>query len=76
MNQSFSSASRVLIVSAAVIIVIAGLKQAAPLIVPFLLAVFIAVISFPLMSKLQFIGLAKGLALTLVVALVLAIGVA
>lgn len=76
MNQSFSSASRMLIVSAAVIIVIAGLKQAAPLIVPFLLAVFIAVISFPLMSKLQFIGLAKGLALTLVVVLVLAIGVA
>ncbi|PCJ84553.1 MAG: hypothetical protein COA54_13350 [Thiotrichaceae bacterium] len=75
MTNSFSSASRALIVAAAVIVVIAGLKQSAPLIVPFLLAVFIAVISFPLMCKLQLIGIPKGLSLLAVILLVLSIGV-
>lgn len=75
MTESFSSASRALIVAAAVIVIIAGMKQSAPLIVPFLLAVFIAVISFPLMCKLQLIGLPKGISLTLVISLVLLIGV-
>ena len=75
MTNSFSSASRALIVAAAVIVIIAGLKQSAPLIVPFLLSVFIAVISFPLMCKLQFVGLPKGLSLLIVVLLVLSIGV-
>ena len=74
MTNSFSSASRALIVSAALIVVIAGLKQSAPLIVPFLLSVFIAVISFPLMCRLQQAGLHKGLSLTLVIGLVLVIG--
>ncbi len=75
MSASFSSASRVLIVAAAIIVVIAGLKQAAPLIVPFLLSVFIAVISFPFMSKLQQGGLPKALSLTVVILVVLSIGV-
>jgi len=75
LTESFSSASRALIVAAAVIVIIAGMKQSAPLIVPFLLAVFIAVISFPLMCKLQLIGLPKGISLTLVISLVLLIGV-
>jgi len=75
LTDSFSSASRALIVSAAVIVIIAGLKQSAPLIVPFLLSVFIAVISFPLMCKLQLTGLPKGLSLFIVIVLVLSIGV-
>lgn len=62
-------------VSAALVIVIAGLKYAAPLLVPFLLAVFIAVISFPLMSLLQQKGLPKGLSLTLVMLLVVCVGI-
>jgi len=75
LTNSFSSASRALIVAAAVIVVIAGLKQSAPLIVPFLLSVFIAVISFPLMCKLQLVGIPKGLSLLIVILLVLSIGV-
>ena len=62
-------------VSAALVIVIAGMKYAAPLLVPFLLSMFIAVISFPLMSLLQQKGLPKGLALTLVMLLVVFIGI-
>jgi len=74
MTQTFSSTSRALIVAAAVIVVIAGMKQSAPLIVPFLLSVFIAVISFPLMCKLQLAGLPKALSLMLVILLVVFIG--
>ena len=76
MTRSFSPASRALIVSAALVIVIAGMKYAAPLLVPFLLAVFIAVISYPLMTLLQQKGLPKGLALGLVMLLVILIGIA
>lgn len=75
MTQSFSSASRALIVAAAVIIIIAGMRQSAPLIVPFLLSVFIAVISFPLMCKLQQLGLHKAISLTVVMLLVVSMGV-
>ena len=75
MTQSFSPASRTIMVSAALVIVIAGMKYAAPLLVPFLLSVFIAVISFPLMSFLQQKGLPKGLSLTLVMLLVIFIGI-
>jgi len=76
LNQTFSSASRALIVAAAIIVLIAGLKQAAPLIVPFLLAVFIAVICFPLMCRMQQSGLSKGVSLSVVMLLVIFIGVA
>jgi AI-2 transport protein TqsA len=76
LSQSFSSASRALIVTAAVVVIIAGMKQAAPLLVPFLLSAFIAVISFPLMCKLQQRGLAKGLSLVLVILMVIGAGVA
>ena len=75
MTQSFSPASRAIMVSAALVIVIAGMKYAAPLLVPFLLSVFIAVISFPLMSFLQQKGLPKGLSLMLVMLLVVFIGI-
>jgi len=76
LTQSASSASRVLIVSASLVVVIAGMKAAAPLLVPFLLSAFIAVISFPLMSKLQQSGLPKGFSLTLVMLLVILVGFA
>jgi predicted PurR-regulated permease PerM len=56
--------------------VIAGLKFAAPMLVPFLLSVFIAVISFPLMTRLQQGGLPKGLSLTVVMLLIIAVGIA
>ncbi len=74
MTQSFSPASRAIMVSAALVIVIAGMKYAAPLLVPFLLSAFIAVISFPLMSLLQQKGLPKGVSLTLVMLLVIFVG--
>lgn len=75
MTQSLSPASRAIVVSAALVIVIAGMKYAAPLLVPFFLSAFIAVICFPLMSLLQQKGLPKGLSLTLVMLLVVFVGI-
>ncbi|HEB82829.1 MAG TPA: AI-2E family transporter, partial [Gammaproteobacteria bacterium] len=72
--HSFSTASRAMIVAAALVVIIAGMKQAAPLLVPFLLSVFIAVISFPLMSSLQQKGLPQGMAIVVVIALVVLLG--
>ncbi len=74
MEPTFSPASRTIMVMAALVIVIAGMKLAAPLLVPFLLSIFIAVICFPLMSSLQQKGLPQGLALTLVMLLVVTVG--
>ncbi|VAW59360.1 Uncharacterized UPF0118 membrane protein [hydrothermal vent metagenome] len=75
MTQSFSPVSRALIITAALFIILAGMKMAAPLIVPFLLSTFIAIISFPLLSKLQQAGMSRGIALTLVMLLVILVGV-
>ena len=75
MTDSFAPASRAIIITAALIIIIAGMKQAASLLVPFLLSIFIAVISFPLMSRLQQSGFSKGLSLTMVMLLVISIGI-
>jgi predicted PurR-regulated permease PerM len=74
MATSFSSTARALIVTAALVIIIAGMKLAASLLVPLLLSVFIAVISFPLMIRLQQQGLPKGLSITLVLLLTVLIG--
>ena len=76
MQHTFSPVSRALIISASLVIIIAGLKYAAPLLVPFLLSIFIAIISFPLMSWLQQVGLSKGLSLTIVILLVILVGIA
>jgi len=75
MKDSFAPASRAIMVTAALVIIIAGMKLAAPLLVPFFLSIFIAVISFPLMSRFQQSGLSKGLSLTLVMLLVVFIGI-
>jgi AI-2 transport protein TqsA len=53
MATSFSPSARAVIVTAALFIIIAGMKLAAALLVPLLLSVFIAVICFPLMARLQ-----------------------
>ena len=44
---------RFLMVAAGIIVVIAGLRQAGQVILPFLTAVFLAVVSFPVMAWLQ-----------------------
>ena len=74
MSDHFSQPSRVVLLLAAIVIIIAGMKTAAPLLVPFLLSIFIAVISLPAINSLQKYGLGAGLSLVIVIFAVLAAG--
>jgi len=74
MTENFSRVSRSVLVLAAIVVIIAGMKQAASLLVPFLLSVFIAVLSLPAMNSLQRRGLGAGLSLLVVVLGVFAAG--
>lgn len=57
----------VLLTVAALIILIAGLQAAEPIIVPFLLSVFFAMLGVPLLTRLQGLGVPRVLAILLVV---------
>ncbi|MFC1798393.1 AI-2E family transporter [Thermodesulfobacteriota bacterium] len=68
-------ASKILITIAAFVIVIAGMSAAKAILVPFLLGIFISIISAPLLFWLQRKGLPQWLALLTVILGVLLIGV-
>lgn len=59
--------ARTLFIVAALVVVVAGMRVASPIIVPFLVSVFIAVVSAPALRWLQGKGLPMWLALGLVV---------
>jgi len=65
--------TRFLFMAAALVIVIAGIRMASPILVPFLLSLFIAIISGPPLSWLHRKGVPRGLALLIVIAAVIAI---
>ncbi|MBK1644607.1 hypothetical protein CKO25_08080 [Thiocapsa imhoffii] len=62
----FNSPSRALIVAAALAIVIGMTKLAAPLLIPILLAIFVAIISTPLLNWMRRRGVPKWMALGLI----------
>ncbi len=70
--------ARFLFVAAAVVIVVAGIKAAAPLLVPFFIALFIAAVSLPVAHWLESRGVPKTLAVlvTILADVVVLIGVA
>ncbi len=70
-----SPISRFLIVSAAFVIVIAGMKASLPLLIPFLLSVFIAVICSPPLVWLKAKGLPSGLAVLVVILVIVILGI-
>ena len=63
-----------LLILASFVIVVAGMKAASPILVPFLLAVFIAVICAPPLFWLQRKGVPKVLALVLILVAILFVG--
>lgn len=67
MNQHFSVAARVIIILACLVIVIAGLKAARELLVPFMLAVFVAVLLEPLVLMFRNRGLPNWLSIILII---------
>ena len=69
--EKFSPVSRYLVVLAALVVVVAGMKAAETLLVPFLLSLFIAVICSPPLLWCKQKGLPNWLALLLIVAVIL-----
>ena len=74
MIEKTSPIARFLVVAAAFVIVVSGLKMAGALLVPFLLAVFIAMIVSPLQSYLKDRGIPGGLAIVLIVIIIMLVG--
>lgn len=64
---SFVGASKSLVVFAAVVVALAGIKAASGLIVPLILSIFFAIICSPLIATLGRYKIPKGLAITLVI---------
>ena len=74
MIDKTSPISKFLVVSGAFVVVVSGLKMASSLVVPFLLAVFIAMIVSPLLALLKKRGVPGALAITLIILLIMSIG--
>lgn len=75
MIDTSSPISKFLFASAAFVIVVSGLKMAEPMLVPFLLSVFIAMIVSPLLIWLKKFGIPGWVAILLIVILMLLVGV-
>ncbi len=71
---TFSPISRFLLILAAFVVVVAGMREAKELLVPFLLSLFIAVISSPPLHWLKQKGLPNGLAILCIIAVVIVAG--
>jgi AI-2 transport protein TqsA len=74
MSKEYSPMARGLLVAAAFVIVVAGIKSAESLLVPFLLSVFIALIFSPLLAWLRKKKVPSGLAICLIISLVVLVG--
>jgi predicted PurR-regulated permease PerM len=72
--SAFGGAARLTLVLAALVVVVAGMKAAAAILVPFLLAVFLAVITAPYFLGLQQRGMSAAAALLVMTLVLLAVG--
>jgi AI-2 transport protein TqsA len=70
-EEKSSSRPQVLLSTACLLIIIGGLKIGRPILVPFMVATFLAVITAPIVRFFKKNGLSRGMAILLVVSLVL-----
>ena len=73
-NSRRTTASKMMLVFAAFIIVVAGMRASTAILVPFLLAAFIAIISTPPVFWMQRKGISKWLSLLIVIFGIILIG--
>ncbi len=73
-DTGLSKSSRFLVTAASFVVVVAGMRAAESLLVPFLIAIFIAVICLPPLSLMQKKGIPTGLAILVVVAGIIVAG--
>ncbi|MCV6628013.1 MAG: AI-2E family transporter [Cellvibrionaceae bacterium] len=72
-TPEFSGVSRFILISAAFVVVVAGMRAAEAILVPFLLSLFIAVVCSPLLLWLKKRGLPNGLAIVSIIIIIVAI---
>lgn len=70
------SPARILLIGASLVVLVAGLRAAAPVVLPLLLALFLTILSLPLLNWLERLGVRFGIAylVTLLIALALLSG--
>jgi len=73
-HVGFNRAQRIILTLAAFVVVVAGMRAAKEILVPFLLSLFIAIILTPLLNWLRGKGLPPSLAVLLIVLLILLAG--
>ena len=74
MSFQQSNLSKFFVVAASFTIIVSGLKLAASIFVPFLLAIFISILVSPLLKILKSKGLSNGLAIMLIISLIVGFG--
>ena len=74
MSSQQSNLSKFFVVAASFTIIVSGLKLAASIFVPFLLAIFISILVSPLLKILKSKGLSNGLAIMLIISLIIGFG--
>lgn len=67
-------ATKFLFIMACLVVLLAGLKAASPILVPFLLAMFIAIITNPLVARLVAVNVPRGLAVLIVLSIIVVLG--
>lgn len=73
--KSISPPARFTIITAAAIVVIAGMRAAQSLLVPFLLSIFLAIVIAPQLFWLKRKGIPTWLSMTIIVALISVLGI-
>ncbi len=75
-NSTSNTSLNTILILAAIVIIVAGMKVSSPILVPVLLAIFIATLSAPPLLWLERKGLPTILALLVVISMILAVGLA
>ncbi|GAB2190130.1 AI-2E family transporter [Sessilibacter sp. MAH2] len=75
MNFEVSPVTRFLVISAAIVVVVAGMKSAEAILVPFFLSLFIAVLCSPPLAALKRLGLPSGLAILIIIVVIMILGI-
>lgn len=74
MRPVFSPVGRFMLLAAAFVVIVAGMRVASPLLVPFLLAIFISVLCSPPLTWLQNRGVPNALAILLIMLIIVGAG--
>jgi predicted PurR-regulated permease PerM len=72
-HRTSDPGARLLVMAASFVIVVAGLKAASSLILPFLVALFLAMVSLPLLNWLQSKGFPTPIAVLITIVVVFAV---